>query len=190
VNDSPLPETPQDRRVVDHAKLEPCPLTEAIAFGDFDCDDADLNAFIRDDALALQNRNIVQTTCIVYNNKVIGYYTLKCDALTLEKAQRLVLFKRTKRFKSYPAILIARMAIDKNYHKQKLGSLIIKIVKGLVWDLNKQGVGCSFIIVDAYVEKIDFYLKNGFEFNIEADKGRIKTLKLKDTVSMRLNIFK
>lgn len=76
------------------------------------------------------------------------------------------------------------MAIDKAHHQQGLGSLLIKVIIGMVWNLNRRGIACRFITVDAYDKAVNFYSKNGFKENlsyVKRDRG---------TLSMRLDIFK
>ena len=85
---------------------------------------------------------------------------------------------------------IARMAFDKNYQKRKIGTLFLETIKGHAWLLNKQGIGCRFITVDAYSDKVNFYLKNGFEYNVETDANESKEKIERRTISLRLNIFK
>ena len=171
---------------LDHSKLIPTPLTSESDLTGFDCDDGDLNDFIRNDALRLQEQNIARTTCIAYDGKIIGYYTLICDTLALEKKDRKSIFRWPKTlFKSYPAIKLARMAFIKEYQRKGVGTVFLKVIKGLAQHLNERGVACRFVTVDAYPDKVDFYKKNGFEENLVPEE-REKS----DTVSMRFDILK
>ncbi|OGX31814.1 MAG: hypothetical protein A3D27_00100 [Omnitrophica WOR_2 bacterium RIFCSPHIGHO2_02_FULL_46_37] len=61
------------------------------------------------------------------------------------------------------------MAFLKECQGQGCGTFIISVVVGLAHKLNKQGIGCRFITVDAYPERIDFYIKRGFKHNIHKD---------------------
>lgn len=149
--------------------------------------------FLKTGALASQNQGLSQTTCIMLDDRIIGYYTLCCDGLGFKRGTRLALFNKNKQFKTYPAIKLARMGIQKEHRLKGIGSIVIGIVRGMVWVLNKNGIGCKFITVDAYSNAAFFYLKNGFEFNREADQKRVEEAIKNDKiieVSMRLNIFK
>lgn len=180
------PEVPQ----IDHAKLSPCLLHKDIDLSHFDCGDDDLNSFIKDDALNYQEQNLSQTTCVIYEGKMIGYFTLACDALSLEKKIKQSIFSGSKQIRSYPALKIARMAFDKKYQRKRIGTVFLEAIKGHAWLLNKQGVGCRFITVDAYSDKVAFYIKNGFEYNIKKDSSKSLEESERKTISLRLNILK
>ena len=175
---------------LDHTKLKLITLTPEIDLANFDCTNADLNEFLKDDALKHQEQNIAQTTCIFYDDELIGFYALVCDALDAElitKSQKRKMFPWKKRtLKSYPAIKLARMALVEKHHKKGVGTFFIKLIKGYVWDLMKKGIGCRFITVDAYHGVVGFYKKNGFEHNIMKEEEEKKK---GETVSMRLDIL-
>ncbi len=171
---------------IDHSRLKPISLSPDINLLDFDCGDSDLNDFIRNDALDYQKQDIAQTTCVLYGQKVIAYYTLACDALSLLKKEKRKVIPYPKRvYDNFPAVKICRMACVKDCQKKGIGSLLLEIILGMVWDLNKNGIGCRFITVDAYPERVSFYQKNGFELNLAKNLADNKR-----TISMRLNIFK
>ncbi len=153
---------------IDLTKLEPRPLTLESKIDNFDCGDTDLNDFLLHDALAYQEQYLAQTTILYFEDKLVGYYTLACDAIRLDIREKS-LFHREKQIYSYPAIKIGRMAFIKECQRQGCGTLILSIVIGLAHRLNKQGMGCRFITVDAYPKRIDFYLKRGFKHNIHKD---------------------
>lgn len=154
--------------VIDPSKLEPRPLQLETDLKNFDCSDPDLNEFLLVDAIGYQEQYLAQTTLLYFDNKLVGYFTLACDAIRLDIRERAVFHKR-KRMYSYPAIKVARMAFVKECQGQGCGTYILDVVKGLVHKLNKFGTGCRFITVDAYSDRIDFYLKRGFKYNIHED---------------------
>ena len=171
---------------LDHSRLKPISLSSDINLSDFDCGDADLNDFIKNNALDYQRQDIAQTTCVLYGDKVIAFYTLACDSLSLLKNEKRKEIPYPKRiYDNFPAVKICRMACVKDYQKKGVGSLLVNIILGMVWDLNKEGIGCRFITVDAYPERVTFYQKNGFKFNLAENITDNKR-----TMSMRLNIFK
>ena len=147
--------------------LEPRILSEKINTKSFDCGDADLNEFLQDDALNYQKQNLAQTTCIFFDGYLIGYYSLACDSLSLEKNEIKKAVSHKKTFiKSYPAIKIARMAFAKEHHSKGLGSLVVEIVKGMAISLkDEKGLACKYITVDAYPVRLGFYEKCGFVKN-------------------------
>lgn len=69
-----------------------------------------------------------------------------------------------KRFKSYPAVLIGRLAVSIDYKRKGIGREPMDFIKSWFIDINNK-TGCRFIVVDAYNEKepLDYYAKNGFK---------------------------
>lgn len=67
------------------------------------------------------------------------------------------------------------------------GSYLIELVRGIATEINENGLGCRFVVVDADIENnpnvTEFYIKNGFVLN-ESYNG-----KKQRTISMRLDIF-
>lgn len=170
--------------LLDFKKLEPTPLLLDADFSDFDCDDSDLNDFVKNDALKYQNQKIAQTTCLIYEGEIVSFYTLVCDSLRLTKKEKSKLFPWGKRgYDDYPALKIARMASKKKYQHMGLGSFMLRVILGMACDLNQKGIACRFITVDAYSKVKDFYLKNGFVPNLSDEQKNEKR------ISMRLNIL-
>lgn len=164
------------------ADLEPRILTPKANLKSFDCGDSDLNDFLLNDALYYQEQYLAHTILLYYKDILVGYYTLACDAIRLDVREKSFFSKR-KQIHSYPAIKIARIAFIKQYQSQGFGSFILDIVKGFVHSINKTEAGCRFITVDAYPEKVDFYLKRGFKYNIHKD------YKKKNHPSLRLDVW-
>lgn len=71
-------------------------------------------------------------------------------------------FPQSKRLKSYPAVKLCRLAVDKSAKGMSVGSLLMDFIKTYFVSDNKTKTGCRFITVDAYVGAIPFYIKNGF----------------------------
>ena len=66
------------------------------------------------------------------------------------------------RYSSYPAVKIARLAIDQKFQGQKLGRKLVQFSLGVVKDSICPRVGCRFVVVDAKKESVGFYQKEGF----------------------------
>ena len=195
---------------IDLEKLRPTDLTSNLNLTSFDCGNYDLNDFIKNNALDYQKQHIAQTTCILYGGEIVAYYTLACDALYLlnkEKRKSGIPFIKGQ-YDTYPAIKICRMACINNYKRNRIESLLIKLIIGKVYTLNSENrIACRFITVDAYPGAQKFYEKQGFVYNLHPnyliktrhsliDRARKALAKLKGNevalrpISMRLNIFK
>jgi GNAT superfamily N-acetyltransferase len=143
-------------------KLKYAPLSKAIDLTDFDCGDADLNDFIKNDALGYHEKGLANTTCVFFDTRLIG---------PGNKPRKI------------PAIKVARMAFAKDMQRLGLGKLVMEIIKGFAIDINQKGLGVRFITVDAYPDKVDFYKSRGVVLN--AVKSGTSP-----TVSMRCDLFK
>ncbi len=63
-------------------------------------------------------------------------------------------------FKSYPALKICRLATDRKYHGEGIGTMMVNMIVVSYQSDNK--AGCRFITVDAYAHSLPFYYKQGF----------------------------
>ncbi|MCC8070600.1 MAG: hypothetical protein LIO90_02215 [Bacteroidales bacterium] len=57
-------------------------LNQDINLGNFDCGDTDLNEFLKEEALAYQEKRIAFTYLILSEDEVIGYFSLLNDKIS------------------------------------------------------------------------------------------------------------
>ena len=136
----------------------------------FDCGDADLNDFIITDAPLYYKVRLATSYILedVENGNVIGYFSLAHDRISLTDFPsnsaynrfRKQFFAQGKMFKSYPALKICRLATDKKYKGDGMGTMMVNLIIGSYRNDNK--AGCRFITVDAYSDALPFYYKQGF----------------------------
>lgn len=145
----------------------------------FDCEDDDLNEFILVDA-PLYCKALLATTYILTQKdtrQIIAYFSVANDRISIKDFPSNTEFNRfrkhrfvnEKRLKSYPAIKICRLAIDKSAQGNHLGTFLLDFIQTLFVTDNKSG--CRFLTVDAYNQAIPFYLKNDFTFLSGKDEG-------------------
>ncbi len=137
----------------------------------FDCGDADLNEFFREDSIKACSQLMAVTYALYFGDEVAAYYCVSNDSIRKDitsgnrfhKLQALIPF-REKRYSSMPAVKIGRFAVAKNRARNGIGSKLMSAIKYDFTHGNK--TGCRFIVVDAYnkPEVIAFYIKNGFDF--------------------------
>ena len=137
---------------------------------DFNCGDADLNDFILNESQLYRKARLAVSYVIqkVDNKQVVGFFSLANDRVSISDFEsktefnkfRKKRFVNEKRIKSYPAVKICRLAIDKSAKGMSLGTFILDFIKTYFVVDNK--TGCRFITVDAYSNAIPFYLKNKF----------------------------
>ena len=145
----------------------------------FDCGDEDLNDFILNDA-PLYYRVRLATSYVLEDGitgEAAGYFSLAHDRISLTDFPsnsaynrfRKQFFAQGKMFKSYPALKICRLATNKSAKGLGIGSMMLNTVIESYRGDNK--AGCRFITVDAYVDAIPFYLKQGFVPLSKTDEG-------------------
>lgn len=146
----------------------------------FDCDDADLNDFLLNEANLYRNA-LLSVTYIVEDkitHEVLAYFSLSNDKVSISDFESKTEFNRfrkhkfvnEKRLRSYPAIKIGRLAISKSVQNQSIGTYLLEFIEDYFIIDNKSG--CRFVTVDAYVNAIPFYIKNNYQFlnNDDEDK--------------------
>lgn len=159
----------------------------------FDCGDEDLNDFIYHDAL-LYYKVRLATSYVLEDkktNETIGYFSLAHDRISLTDFPsnsaynrfRKQFFAQGKMFKSYPALKICRLATDKKYRGEGIGTMMINMIVASYKSDNK--AGCRFITVDAYADALPFYYKLGFLPLSKEDEGSPTRLLYFDLESYR-----
>lgn len=146
----------------------------------FDCDDEDLNDFLLNEANLYRNA-LLSVTYVVEDkqtNEVLAYFSLSNDKVSISDFENKTEFNRfrkhrfvnEKRLRSYPAIKIGRLGIAKKAQHQSVGTYLLEFIEDYFIVDNKSG--CRFVTVDAYVQAIPFYIKNGYQFlnNYDEDK--------------------
>ena len=144
----------------------------------FDCGDDDLNDFILN-AAPLYREELLAVTYIMeerISGKTFAYFSLMNDKISLNEFENRTEFNRfrkhhsanEKRIKSYPATKIGRFAVDTSARGLHIGSQLLNFIKYFFRGKNK--TGCRFITVDAYINAIPFYLKQGFKELTVSDK--------------------
>lgn len=140
----------------------------------FDCGDDDLNDFFREDAFNYDAQLLGKSYCFLSasDNTIAAVFTLSNSAIRVTELpnnakRRLVkLIPWIKQGRNYPAVLIGRLGVSKNFRNQKLGSQIIDFIKA--WFLsNHNKTGCRFIVVDAYNREdvLHFYSNDNNKFS-------------------------
>ena len=117
------------------------------------------------------------TYLIQRDTEILAYFSLSNDRITRydvgksewNKLNRNV--ANDKRKKSYPAVKLGRLAVDKQSAQLGFGRLILHYIRE-TYANDLQTAGCRFITVDAYAAATDFYERNGFKFMTQEDEGK------------------
>jgi len=156
----------------------------------FDCGIDDLNEFFFTDSRLVCRELISVTYAWTENDQTLAYFSVSNDAIARQvdksaynRASRHVPNK--KRFMTLPAVKIGRLAVDKRFQSNGVGSAVLDFIKGWFTEGNK--TGCRFIIVDALnnPDTIKFYSKNGFQFLTSKDETDNTRLMFFDLLTMQ-----
>lgn len=143
----------------------------------FDCDNKDLNDFFSNDALNYSAELLGKSYCFTLDEDsriIVCAFTISNDSiktLNLPNSRKKKVVKdvpRPKQMRSYPAVLIGRLGVHKDFRnieneEQRIGDQLMDFIKSWFVDgANK--TGCRFIVVDAYndLRPLRYYRTNGF----------------------------
>ncbi len=151
----------------------------------FVCENKDLNDFFAHDSVLYSKRLLGKTYlfCLKENPKIIvAAFTVSNDSIRmtskLNEESKLLFLQQSeleeKRLRRFPAVLIGRLATNKNFAGKGIGTAVMDFIKR--WFRFDNKTGCRFIIVDAYNSEatIHYYLKNGFKFLVEDERLEAK----------------
>lgn len=137
-------------------------LSKVYNLSQFDCGDSDLNEFIKNDSFNYEKNRLALTFLIIYQETVIGFFSLVNDAIRLKEDEKTD--GCVKNLPQYPAVKIARLAVHKSMQRKGVGTTIVKTAVGLILECRHSA--CRFITVDAYLSSEKFYRKLGFIHNL------------------------
>lgn len=143
----------------------------------FDCGNSDVNDFFCNDVLNYYAELLGKTYCFTLDENpeiIICAFTISNDSIktfNLPNARKKKVNKdipRQKQMKSYPAVLIGRLGVHKNYRlvndeTDRTGKQLMNFIKSWFIDgANK--TGCRFIVVDSYneIKPLKYYSNNEF----------------------------
>lgn len=132
----------------------------------FDCGVIELNNFLKLHANQNQSKNLSKTYVAVLPHKtkslkpILGYYTLSSGQVNCEQLPENIKIKLPKH--PVPVARIGRLAVDKDYKKQGIGSFLLHDAFSSILGIAKK-IGTFAVVVDAKNDKAKaFYKKYGF----------------------------
>jgi GNAT superfamily N-acetyltransferase len=157
-------------------------LDNEVVLQHFDCDDADINEFLKEDALNYQNQYIADTYLFVDNLKaIVAFFSISNDCLNdlgevkrytktiWNRLHRKIYIPNDKRIRQYPAIKIGRLGVSKSYQRHGLAYQLMDFIKG--WSVIDHKPACRLLLLDAYNQErqVKYYQRNGFNFLLDND---------------------
>ena len=177
------------------------PLKSPEEIDGFSCGDSDLDEFFTRDCFAYSRELLGKTYCYKLDEdaqKVVCAFTLAnagvrvSDLPNASKKKVESKIPHIKALKDYPAVLLARLGVSKDFRLLNIGSDVIEFVK--LWFLDPHNkTGCRFLIVDAYNSPatLAFYEKNDFKmvFSSEQQEKDYRHLDHETALSTRLMFY-
>ena len=138
----------------------PTPLSDKHDTSQFDCGNDTLNDWLIKRALKNQDSGASRSFVICRENKVIGYYALASGSVERLAAPGTIARNMPD---PIPVAVLGRLAVDKKYQHQRLGSALLK--DAMLRTLTvAQNVGVRALLVHAISEDAKrFYLNYGFQ---------------------------
>jgi GNAT superfamily N-acetyltransferase len=146
----------------------------------FSCGDKDLDDFFLYDAIKYERQMLGKSYCFSLDSDssvIVCAFTLSnssIDARNLPNTRKRKLTENIpheKSLSSYPATLIGRLGVDKEFGGKGIGTELIKFIKQWMLDpANKSA--CRYLTVDAYNNEpaLKFYEANGFKTIFSSDR--------------------
>jgi GNAT superfamily N-acetyltransferase len=148
-------------RLILHENLRVLPLTEGNDLQKFRSSNYELNDFLRNDARSSQDKLITRTFLCYHLDDLVGFLTLVADTIEVKLVEAPDGVDGYQ-YSKYPAIKIARIAVDEECAGRGIGRFLLLWAMGTVYRVSRV-VGCRYITVDAKKESVPFYEKNGFK---------------------------
>ena len=143
----------------------------------FDCGNDDLNDFFAKDVLNYTSELLGKSYCFTLDEdelQIVAAFTISNDSIktfTLPNSRKKKVntdIPRQKQMRSYPAVLIGRLGVSKDFRRiegeeKSIGDQILDFIKS--WFIDKSNkTGCRFVVVDSYneISPLKFYKRNGF----------------------------
>lgn len=122
-----------------------------------------LKVFLQKHAKRHHVQNTGKTYVLVFERapkRVVAYITLICSHVLTDgvEAQGVGGYE----YDDFPAIKIARLAVDQKYRKRGMGETLVDWAIGIASQHVMPHVGCRFLIVDSKPGSVSFYKKQGF----------------------------
>ena len=140
----------------------------------FSCGDADLDDFFYHSTDNYRKQLLGNSWCYLLeeNPKVIVCaFTLSNSSVDVRhlpgsrKKKVIAEIPREKHLSSFPAMLIGRLGVNKNFRNKGIGSELVRFIRTIAME-EKKWSSCRFLTVDAYNNETTrkFYEANGFNY--------------------------
>lgn len=135
-----------------------------------------LKTFLQRQAKSYQARSLARTYGAFLGGKIVAYMSLVCGEVVVGNDDKALVddLDVIYRYTHYPAIKIARLAVDRKHRGSRLGQTLVDLALGIARDRISPAVGCRFVMVDSKQPSVGFYLRMGFTL-LDTDANRART---------------
>lgn len=122
-----------------------------------------LKTFLRKESKKLHQEDLAKTFVLVRKDetRVWAYVTTLCTHVAVQQFDEPAPIDGF-RYKDYPAVKLARLAVDAELQGQGVGGQLVDFVIGLILSHVVPHTGCRFLVVDAKPNSVAFYERKGF----------------------------
>jgi hypothetical protein len=172
----------------------------------FDCNNDDLNSFFSEDVLNYTSHLLGKSYFFTLDENeriIVAAFTISNDSIktfTLPNARKKKVnndIPRPKQMKSYPAVLVGRLGVNKKFRRvlgeeKSIGDQLMDFIKS--WFIDKGNkTGCRFVVVDSYnnIAPLSYYKRNGFIqlFSTEEQEKKYTNIPVENPLATRLLYF-
>jgi GNAT superfamily N-acetyltransferase len=123
-----------------------------------------LKTFLQRDALEFERQSLARTYGAFTGDpqRIVGYVTLVCGEVVTADGDGCLIADLDYRYSQYPAVKIARLAVDQSVQGIGLGRELVNLALGTTVREICPAVGCRFVMVDAKKNAVKFYERCGF----------------------------
>ncbi len=122
-----------------------------------------LKIFAKKHANSFEEASLCRTYVAIVNGSQRAYVSIVSGEVVTDIVDNAALGEGVEyNYKHYPAIKIARLAVDKKVRGLGVGRALIDVSLGIANEQVRPWVGCRFAMVDAKRNSVDFYKKCGF----------------------------
>lgn len=167
----------------------------------FSCGDEDLDEFFCHDVFLYEEELLGKTYCWISrdnNREIVAIATLSYDGIktnNLDNPSRNAFQRKIpqqKRHRSYPAVLIGRLGVNKSFqgHGLNVGTQLMNALKYWFVDENNKAA-CRYMLVDAYntVSTIHYYVKNGFKPLYKTEQSEKSAFGIREDETLRSRVL-
>jgi GNAT superfamily N-acetyltransferase len=128
---------------------------------------APLKAFVQRHAHAYERQSLARTYGAFDRanaDKLLGYVTLLCGEVVIQEGDEALVAEDGMQYlyRQYPAIKIARLAVDRRFRGLGIGEALVNLSLGIAQQFICPNVGCRFVMVDSKQQSVGFYGRRGF----------------------------